>query len=130
MEKARVLLIEDNKDVRDFVGVLLSASGHEVVGTAETYAQAIDLIGRVAAGHVKVDVIVLDGQLQDPEGTNMTIADIAQEIMDQQVQAVGIGFSSFEMGRFGVVVDRENGPVHIDLGKLDGVKLPELISTL
>ena len=70
----RVLLVDDHPFVRKGVSAVLGQEpGVEVVGEAETAAEALDLTGRL-----RPDLVVLDLLLQDGDG-----ADVLREIKRQ-----------------------------------------------
>ena len=59
---ARVLLVEDNDDIRDTTALRLELNGHDVVAVADAGA------ARVVSSEQAFDVAVLDIQLPDTDG--------------------------------------------------------------
>ena len=68
---ARILLVEDDDDVRFVVGHVLVQDGHEIDATG-TMQGGLDLL----QGHA-YDLVLADGKL--PDGTGLEIADRAVE---------------------------------------------------
>ena len=59
---ARILIVDDERSMREMLAILLRREGHDVT-TAENGRTAIDLIGRVS-----FDVIVSDARMPDVDG--------------------------------------------------------------
>jgi len=59
----RVLLVDDAGYMRRLVGLLARKGGHEVVGEAETGAQAVELFKKL-----KPDLVILDVLMPDMDG--------------------------------------------------------------
>lgn len=60
-DNARVLVVEDDPDLREAIQGTLEKGGHNVVAVASTRDQAIALI----SSRLKIDVATLDGNLHD-----------------------------------------------------------------
>jgi len=62
-EKARVFVSEDDKDWRDTLREMLADSGHSVVLSAGTLAEALAAVDRL--GELGVNVATIDGNLNE-----------------------------------------------------------------
>lgn len=64
MQKARVFVVDDQPDIRDFVKGVLAQAGHKVVLQAGSRAEAVGVIRSGRLAELKVDVAVVDGRLE------------------------------------------------------------------
>jgi two-component system response regulator PilR (NtrC family) len=62
---ARILIVDDERSMREMLAILLRREGHEVL-TAENGRTALDLIGRRS-----FDVIVSDARMPDIDGLDV-----------------------------------------------------------
>lgn len=82
---ARILLVEDDPDVRLIVEHVLLDAGHEVE-TTDSVAGGRDLLGRRS-----YELVVADGRLED--GTGMEVADQARELGTPALIVTGYAFA-------------------------------------
>jgi DNA-binding NtrC family response regulator len=78
--KARIVIVDDNQDVREAMKTLLSAFGHRVVETADSPANASKLIEQMQQGKPEpVDVLLVDGNLTPRAHGNVEGSAVALE---------------------------------------------------
>jgi len=63
MEKANVVIIEDNGQMRNLVKRCLETHGHLITGEAATLHDGLTLLDSIANGDLDADAILLDGNL-------------------------------------------------------------------
>lgn len=123
MEHARIALFEDQDAIRQMVIAVLGNTTHEVVAEAKTVNEALDVVQQVENGDIKIDVVMLDGNL-DGGRTDCTDAlKIATDIKKRGIPAVIIGFSTYQLQGMGI-------PVDFDLTKLNAVDIGQIINEL
>ena len=82
---ARILLVEDDRDVRPLLEHILSAEGYTVT-SVETMANAIGLLGCQP-----FDLVLTDANL--PDGSGLRVADKAKEAGAHALVITGYGLS-------------------------------------
>jgi DNA-binding NtrC family response regulator len=84
-EMARILLVEDDRDVRPLMEHLIANDGHQVIAV-ETVRNAIELLAEQP-----FDLVVTDANL--PDGSGLKIADKAKEMAVKALVITGHGLS-------------------------------------
>jgi len=97
MHEAKVVIIEDNEDVRLLARTMLKLKNHHVVGEAGTLQQAISIIDQVANGDLEVDVYLLDGNLREESMRGEDAQIISQHMRARKILGHIIGFSQSEL---------------------------------
>jgi CheY-like chemotaxis protein len=97
MELARVAIIEDKDEIRSLTRRALETANHTVVSEAKTREEAIELVDRVAAGDIEVDVYLLDGKLHKESAIGEDARIISQRMQIQRIGGHVIGFSIDEL---------------------------------
>jgi DNA-binding NtrC family response regulator len=92
---SRILLVEDDHNVRVLLEHVLIDAGHEVDSTA-TVAEATSLLD----SGVTYELLLADGRL--PDGTGMALADLAQASGIKTLIITGYAFqlASQDLGRY------------------------------
>ena len=85
LENTRLLIVDDDDDIRMMLGMQFTASGVEIVGEARTGREAIEMAKRL-----QPNVVVMDLRMPDIDGTEATRA-IKAQWPDIQV----IGYTAF-----------------------------------
>lgn len=117
-EKARVFVAEDEKDWQQRIERFVTRGGHEVVLTAQTFAQALKALDRFE--ELQVQVATLDGNLtrMDTSGADGRELSLAIRSRFPDVKIVGLSGVKFR------------GEADAELNKADSFKLGEVITNL
>lgn len=123
MENAKILLAEDDENVRHVIRKNFADSTHEIVREEATLHGTIQAIEDIRDGRLECDVMLLDGNLsrdsRDCEDARIVV-DLAHAY-ELGVKIVSI--SSMHMPDLGINVDSAPGKHQIDL-------LPAVVDTL
>jgi len=116
-KEAKVAVIEDDKDYREFIKEFLDGTGHTIVAMAVDYPEALALAKKLI--ELKVDVVTLDQNLTEGEHDGWEGNKILEEIRKYAPNVKVIGLSSVKFPG-----------VDLDLGKRDLAKIGETIDKL
>lgn len=145
----KVLICENEANILNLLGIQLT--NHDIVGEAQTLGEAFSQLRRIVMREVRVDVILLDGNLRseaiDPifelpnqqfssvhsksnviKGSDYTqpgghAKAIMEVIRKTNISAAVVGISAYPMSEYGIEVD-------YDLTKLGIPELDELLEQL
>ena len=114
----RVLIVDDHPSFRATARTLLESEGYEVVGEAETGAEAIEAVRRT-----KPDVVLLDVQLPDIDGFEVTERLHANGRMPHVILT-----SSRDVVDYGSCIDDSDALGFVPKGELSGAALAALLA--
>ncbi len=89
-ENAEVAVFEDNNDYQFTAGVILRDFGHAVVAKATNLSEAEAIMGELESGKLKVDAVLIDGNLDNEETNTQHGAEFAQRLK-------GLGIPTIEI---------------------------------
>lgn len=92
-ERAKVVLFEDDADVRILARMAMSYTPHELVSEASSQLEALETVERVAAGELEVDVFLFDGRLSPTSGAGEDARIIHDYIKALRIDGTTLGFS-------------------------------------
>jgi DNA-binding NarL/FixJ family response regulator len=113
----RVLIVDDHAVFRATARKWLISGGFDVVGEAESGAQAVEAVARL-----QPDVVLLDVQLPDANGF-----EIAAQLSSNGHPPDVVLTSSRDASEFGGLVDRSGVRGFIPKAKLSGKRLAALL---
>lgn len=116
-DKARVLVVEDDKDYQSFIKEFLEDAGHEVVLTAGNLPDALSAIKRLA--ELKINVVTIDGNLDEDEYRGYDGRAVLKAVKDSGVDVKTVGMSGNSVQG-----------VDIDLGKANLVEIGKTVTSL
>lgn len=91
VERARVVIVDDQEPIREGLKMILGSQGHEVIGEAGDMTGATDLIDKLEQG--EVDAVFLDGNLTPGEHDSRegaTLANLVRDKFGGRVAIIGI----------------------------------------
>jgi DNA-binding response OmpR family regulator len=108
MEGAKVVIVEDHRDIRDFIRRYLERGNHLVTREAATLGEAFTAIDDIDEGRLECDVLCVDGSLGSG---NMGAEDgraVVEDARHRNLPVTIIGLSNYLLRTdFGVDVDFE-----------------------
>lgn len=93
MEKAKIVVMEDNEDQRLFLRNILKKNGHSVVAEAVNRAAALALLDEINQGELECDAIILDGNLTKGAVDCRDAQDVNDKRKELGIKIPLIGFS-------------------------------------
>jgi len=107
MDNARIAVFENETWAKLQIEMALDESSHEVVATAETRADALAVIERMAAGELAVDAVLLDGNLDSPQSDFSDARAIYDKLVWLTRQPAIIAISLDPLAEQGLPIPRE-----------------------
>jgi CheY-like chemotaxis protein len=106
-QEARVSLIEDDSDEQELLKKYLERCGHTVVLSANSLPEALSAVKRF--NELKVDVAVIDGNLNEEDTSGNDGQEVLRAIREQAPQVRTIGFSASKMDGVDIYLGKQNG---------------------
>ena len=103
MEKAKIVVMEDNEDQRLFLRNILKKNGHSVVAEAVNRAAALALLDEINQGELECDAIILDGNLTKGAVDCRDAQDVNDKRKELGIRIPLIGFSHLSLSELGIV---------------------------
>ena len=95
MDKARVVVFEDEPNIRHLLRIFLENEGHEVVGEAYDATTSRERLDDLANGTIEAEIGIVDNNLSGQGGSgNEDGAAICREVKERHLQLKTIIFSS------------------------------------
>lgn len=115
MEGARVVIIEDDEEIRGFIRYYVEREGHIVTEEAGTLDEAFNVIDRVESGDVKCNVLCVDGSLASGAGGVEDGRAVVEDVRHRKLGVKIVGFSANLMKTdFKLDIDAEVVKPHIE----------------
>lgn len=124
MERARVALFEDDEDVRLLSQLVVGDTSHEIVAEASSRQEALEVVDKVEAGELEVDVFLVDGQLSTQSESGEDALAIHDYIVEKKIGGVILGFSAEPMGAEHCDIDVPGKSIFKAVGIIDTLPAP------
>lgn len=122
MEKARIVVFEDNAEIKKLLNLAISETSHQIIAEAETRQEAEVIIDRLCCpeDELKADAILMDGNLRESPGHGEDASYLAELIKVRKISSVIIGFSANSLSY--------NPNIDIDFGKSNLLQIIDFIN--
>lgn len=124
MEKARVIIVEDNVRALEATARLITSHGHTVVEAATSHSEAVLAIVKLESGELAANAIVLDDRLGADGPRAQEIIAMITAINGLRQRIAIIGFSGDSMAAMDVDVDTNKNPIEV-VNYLNAMPEPE-----
>jgi len=114
----RVLIVDDHQGFRRCASALLTEAGFDVVGEAESGADAVEL-----AGEVEPELVLVDVQLPDFDGF-----EVASRLLARDADLKIVLISSRDRTVYGSLIEKSGAIGFISKGDLSRSSIAELLA--